>query len=313
MLALLFPGQGSQVVGMGLDVFETSEAARSVYRSADEALGFEISRFCFEGPEDELRRTEIQQPALLTTSIALLRALEEQTEGKPDFVAGHSLGEYTALVAAKAIALDDAVRVVHCRGRYMQAAVAEGAGTMAAIIGCAPDVVAAVCSEVAGELNRVVSPANYNSPQQTVIAGHAEAVEEVGKRVAERGAKRVVALEVSAPFHCSLMAPAADRLRSDLDKIQFSEASPPVITNVEAAPNTNPSRIAGLLEEQVTAPVRFTQMVEWQLNSGVTHFLEVGAGRVLSGLLARIDRRSQRARFSCAEDLEGVRDFLQTA
>ncbi|MFP6640398.1 MAG: ACP S-malonyltransferase, partial [Myxococcota bacterium] len=284
-----------------------------VYLSADEALGFEISRFCFEGPEDELRRTEIQQPALLTTSIALMRALEERIEVKPDFVAGHSLGEYAALVASKAMALDDAVRTVHCRGRYMQAAVAEGAGAMAAVIGCAPDVVAEVCSEVAAELNRVVSPANYNSPQQTVIAGHVDAVEEAGRRIGERGAKRVVPLEVSAPFHCSLMAPAADQLRSHLENIRFSEASPPVITNVEARPNTDPSRVAGLLTQQVTAPVCFTQMVEWLVDSGVNHFLEVGAGRVLSGLLARISRRSQRARFSCSEDLEGVREFLQTA
>lgn len=298
---------------MGRDVFETSEAARAVYRSADEALGFEVSRLCFEGPEDELRRTEIQQPALLTTSIALLRALEESIEVKPDFVAGHSLGEYTALVASRSIGLEEAVRTVHLRGRYMQAAVAEGVGAMAAIIGCAPDAVGDVCAEVAGELNKIVSPANYNSSQQTVIAGHAEAVEEAGNRLAERGAKRVVPLEVSAPFHCSLMSPAADQLGLDLENVQFSEASPPVVTNVEALPNADPSRMAELLKAQVTAPVRFTEMVEWLVGSGVNHFLEVGSGRVLSGLLARIERRSHRARFSCAEDLEGVRDFLQTA
>ncbi|MEE3327735.1 MAG: ACP S-malonyltransferase [Myxococcota bacterium] len=312
VLALIFPGQGSQEVGMGRDAFEASTAARAVYDAADEALGFPISRVCFEGPEEELQRTEIQQPALLTTSVALLRALEEKTDLKPDFVAGHSLGEYTALVAAGALGLEDAVRTVHRRGGYMQEAVPQGVGSMAAIIGSTPEAVADVCAEVSLERGSVVSPANFNSPGQTVIAGEAASVEDAGKRAAERGAKRVIPLKVSAPFHCSLMMPAADQIRADLDSIQFSDASPPVITNVEAKPNTAASRMVELLQEQVTAPVRFTEMVQWLVAAGVTHFLEVGSGRVLSGLVSRIQRRSQRAQFSGMQDLESVEEFLQT-
>jgi [acyl-carrier-protein] S-malonyltransferase len=282
-----------------------------VYEAADDALGFSISRACFEGPEDELRRTEIQQPAMLTTSVALLRALAEETDLQPSFVAGHSLGEYTALVTAGALRLEDAVRTVHRRGGYMQQAVPQGMGGMVAIIGFTPEEVSDVCTEISLETGSVVAPANFNSPGQTVIAGEAEAVEAAGKRAAERGAKRVIPLNVSAPFHCALMAPAADQIRADLQSIQFSEASPPVITNVEARPNTDPSRMVGLLEEQVTAPVRFTEMVEWLVSSGVTHFLEVGPGRVLSGLVARINRRSQRAQFSGMQDLDAVQEFLQ--
>ena len=296
---------------MGRDAFEASAAARAVYEAADDALGFSISRACFEGPEDELRRTEIQQPAMLTTSVALLRALAEETDLQPSFVAGHSLGEYTALVTAGALRLEDAVRTVHRRGGYMQQAVPQGMGGMVAIIGFTPEEVSDVCTEISLETGSVVAPANFNSPGQTVIAGEAEAVEAAGKRAAERGAKRVIPLNVSAPFHCALMAPAADQIRADLQSIQFSEASPPVITNVEARPNTDPSRMVGLLEEQVTAPVRFTEMVEWLVSSGVTHFLEVGPGRVLSGLVARINRRSQRAQFSGMQDLDAVQEFLQ--
>ena len=296
---------------MGRDAFEASAAARAVYEAADEALGFSISRACFEGPEDELRRTEIQQPALLTTSVALLRALEEKVAVRPAFVAGHSLGEYTALVAAGALRLEDAVRTVHRRGRYMQEAVPQGLGGMVAVIGSKPEEVADVCAEISLETGSVAAPANFNSPGQTVIAGEASAVEAAGKRAAERGAKRVIPLDVSAPFHCSMMAPAADQIRADLESIEFSEASPPVLTNVEARPNTDPARMVGLLEEQVTAPVRFTEMVEWLVSSGVTHFLEVGSGRVLSGLVARIQRRSQRAQFSGMQDLDTVQEFLQ--
>ena len=297
---------------MGRDAFESSPAARSVYATADEALGFPISRMCFEGPEEELESTEIQQPALLTTSVALLRALQENTDLRPDFVAGHSLGEYTALVASGALRLEDAVRTVHRRGGYMQEAVPQGVGGMAAIIGMTPEELADLCTEVSLDRGSVVAPANFNSPSQTVIAGEAAAVECVGKRAAERGAKRVVPLKVSAPFHCSLMMPAADRIRADLEAIEFSEASPPVVTNVEARPNTNAGRMADLLQQQVTAPVRFTEMVQWLVDAGVTHFLEVGSGRVLSGLVSRIQRRSQRAQFSGMQDLESVQEFLQT-
>ncbi len=313
MLALLFPGQGSQEVGMGRDVFEGSQAARDIFARADNALGFEISRYCFEGPEDELRRTEIQQPALLTTSIALLGALGESGPVEPAYVAGHSLGEYSALVAAGAMAFEDAVRVVHARGRYMQEAVAEGIGAMAAILGSAAEEIDRVCEAVANETGQVVSPANYNSPQQTVIAGESAAVAAACEEALQKGAKKVVELPVSAPFHCALMAPAAEKLRTEIDQMTFQTSFTPVVTNVEAVPNREATRIPGLLETQVTAPVRFTEMVTCLKAEGVTHFLEVGAGRVLSGLLARIERRSKRENLSAASDLENARKFVDDA
>ena len=313
MLALLFPGQGSQEVGMGRDVFEGSQAARDIFARADNALGFEISRYCFEGPEDELRRTEIQQPALLTTSIALLGALGESGPVEPAYVAGHSLGEYSALVAAGAMAFEDAVRVVHARGRYMQEAVAEGIGAMAAILGSAAEEIDRVCEAVANETGQVVSPANYNSPQQTVIAGESAAVAAACEEALQKGAKKVVDLPVSAPFHCALMAPAAEKLRTEIDQMTFQTSFTPVVTNVEAVPNREATRIPGLLETQVTAPVRFTEMVTCLKAEGVTHFLEVGAGRVLSGLLARIERRSKRENLSAASDLENARKFVDDA
>lgn len=313
MLALLFPGQGSQEVGMGRDAFEASSAARAVFEAADAALGFSLSKLCFEGPEDELRRTEIQQPAILTTSIALLRALEEQGAAAPAYVCGHSLGEYTALVASGALDFADAVRTVNVRGRYMQEAVAEGLGAMAAVMGASPESVAQACEAAAAETGAVVSPANYNSPQQTVIAGEAAAVEAACAKAGELGAKRSVMLPVSAPFHCSLMSPAAERLRPVLDGLQFGPPRPPVVTNVEAELNEDPARIADLLEQQVTAPVRFTGMIQKLTELGVTHFLEIGPGRVLSGLLARIERRSKRANVAALADLEGAREFMLEA
>jgi [acyl-carrier-protein] S-malonyltransferase len=313
VLALLFPGQGSQVVGMGRDAFEASAAARAVFEAADEALGLSLSKLCFEGPEDELRRTEIQQPAILTTSIALLRALEEQGPVEAAYVGGHSLGEYSALVASGALGFEDAVRTVNVRGRLMQEAVAEGRGAMAAVMGAAPEVVAQACEAAAAESGGVVSPANYNSPQQTVIAGDAAAVEVACAHAGELGAKRSVKLPVSAPFHCALMAPAAERLRPVLDDLQFAPPRPPVVTNVEAELNEDPGRIADLLEQQVTAPVRFTEMIQKLGALGVTHFLEVGPGRVLSGLLARIERRSKRANVGTLGDLEAAREFIEEA
>lgn len=311
MLALLFPGQGSQEVGMGRDAFEASPAAREVFRSADAVLGFELSRICFEGPEDELRRTEIQQPALLTTSIALLRGYEESFGPiGADFFGGHSLGEYSALVASGALAFEDAVRVVSARGRFMQEAVAPGRGAMAAIMGCGPEIVVAACTEVEAARGEVVAPANFNSPQQTVIAGEQAAVAAAGELAKERGAKRVVALAVSAPFHCSLMAPAAEKLRPELDRVVFSKPARPIVGNVEATPNSDPARIPDLLERQVTAPVRFTEMIECLRTLGVDAFLEVGAGRVLSGLVARIERGARRGNLSGWSDVAEVREFL---
>ena len=311
MLALIFPGQGSQEVGMGREAFKASAAARAVFEAADRALGWSLSQVCFEGPEEELRRTEIQQPALLTTSMALLRGFEAEAGPlKADYLGGHSLGEYSALVASGAMKFEDAVRTVHARGRFMQEAVAEGQGAMAAVMGCGPEIVREACEKVAHQRGEIVSPANYNSPQQTVIAGEAAAVSAACEMARELGAKRVAPLNVSAPFHCEMMAPAARQLRSELEGVAFGAMAPPVVTNVEAKPNDDPSRIAEILVRQVTAPVRFTEMIASMKELGVTHFLEVGAGRVLSGLLARIDRRGQRANLSQWGDVEDVREFL---
>ncbi len=275
---------------MGRDVFEASPAARAVFEAADAALDFRLSRLCFDGPEQELRRTEVQQPAILTTSVALLRALEERAPVAPAFVAGHSLGEYTALVASASLSFEDAVRLVRARGRFMQEAVAEGRGAMAAVIGSPRDDVEAACERARTETGQVVSPANYNAPAQTVIAGEAAAVEIACTRARERGAKRVIPLPVSAPFHCQLMEPAAEKLAVELARMHFADPEPPVVTNLEATPNRRRGRIAALLRDQMTAPVRFTEMVDTLVELGVSRTLEVGPGGVLSGLVARTAR-----------------------
>lgn len=297
---------------MGADAAAASPAARACFEEADAALGFPLSRLCFEGPEEELRRTEIQQPAILATSIALLRMLEERAPvvERAAFVAGHSLGEYSALVAAGALDFSPAVKLVNVRGRYMQEAVPEGRGAMAAILGLAPEQVAEACDRGNRDTGRTVQPANFNSPAQTVIAGEAAAVEAACGRAKEAGAKRAIPLPVSAPFHCALMKPAAERLAVDLAGVAFRAPQPPVVTNVEAQPNLDAARVAPLLGEQVTAPVRFTEMVERMVSLGVTHFLEVGPGRVLSGLVARIERRVSRSSLSSQGDLEEVGAFL---
>ena len=295
MLALLFPGQGSQQVGMGRDVCEASAAARAVYESADAVLGFPLSRLCFEGPEEELRRTEIQQPALLATSIALLRALEEQAKPEPAFVLGHSLGEYSALVAVGALALEDGLALVHARGRFMQEAVAPGKGAMAAVLGIDAEAVSEACRQAAAETGGVVSPANLNAPEQTVIAGDSSSVERAAALAKLAGAKRCVALPVSAPFHCALMRPAAEKLAAELTRVRFGTPRVPVISNVEAEAIRDPARMPALLEQQVTAPVRFVDCVRKLVTLGVTRVLEVGPGSVLSGLVARIDRSVARA------------------
>ncbi len=310
MLALLFPGQGSQQVGMGRDAFDASAAAREAFEAADDALGFSLSSLCFEGPEEDLRRTEIQQPAILATSIALLRALEEKIRVDPAYLAGHSLGEYTALVAAGALRFEDAVRLVYARGRFMQQAVPDGQGAMAAVMGCGSELVSDVCRVVAAELAQVVAPANFNSPQQTVIAGDKEAVEAACAKLKESGAKRTFTLPVSAPFHSSLMEPAAAALEAELAGIEFSDPRVPIVSNVEAAPNASAERLPVLLREQVTAPVRFTEMVSVLVERGVDRFLEVGPGRVLSGLVARIQRRTARGNVTSVEDLSGACAFL---
>jgi [acyl-carrier-protein] S-malonyltransferase len=306
LLALLFPGQGSQEVGMGRDAFEVSPAARAVFETADRVLGFSLSQLCFEGPEEDLRRTELQQPAILATSVALLRALEERTRLTPGAVAGHSLGEYSALVASGALRFEDALRLVQARGRFMQEAVPEGRGAMAAVLGCSPALVARACEEACKSSGKIVTPANFNGPSQTVIAGDVVAVELACSRARQLGARRTLALPVSAPFHCPLMQPAADRLGPELARVRFADPKPPVVSNVEATPNADAARARDLLAAQVTAPVRFTEMIEALVRMGVTTVLEIGPGRVLTGLVARIAPELRRSSLADAAGLDGV-------
>jgi [acyl-carrier-protein] S-malonyltransferase len=286
--AYLFPGQGSQKVGMGKALAEAFPQAKVVYEEASAALGFDLGKLCFEGPEAELTLTANAQPAILATSVAALRVLQAETALKPEFVAGHSLGEYSALVAAGVLSLKDAVRVVNLRGKFMQDAVPAGVGAMAAILGLEAAVVDAACVEVRAELSAVVSPANLNGGGQVVIAGAKAAVDRAVELLKQRGAKRAMPLAVSAPFHCALMQPAAERLAGELAQIEFRVPSVPVITNVEAAPNQDPQRLRALLVQQVTAPVRWEESVQKLAALGVTQAVEVGAGAVLAGLVKRI-------------------------
>jgi [acyl-carrier-protein] S-malonyltransferase len=289
-IAFLFPGQGSQIVGMGKDLAEKYRVARQTFEEADSALGFELSQLCFEGPEDQLKRTETTQPAILTASVACWRVLDEKGM-KPSFVAGHSLGEYSAHVAAGTISFADAVRTVRSRGKYMQEAVPVGVGAMAAILGLEMDKVAEICRDAAqGE---VCEPANINSQEQIVISGNAAAVERATKLASKRGAKRAIMLQVSAPFHCSLMKPAQDRLAADLRDLSFKNPSVPVVCNVDAdiVRGSEPARDA--LIRQVTGSVKWSQSMRLLIEKGVQRFVEVGPGKVLSGLTRQIERSTK--------------------
>jgi [acyl-carrier-protein] S-malonyltransferase len=287
VIAFLFPGQGSQKVGMGQALAAAFPEARAVYDEADAALGFGLSKLCFEGPADALTLTANAQPAILTTSIAALRVLLRETDLRPGVVAGHSLGEYSALVAAGAMRLPDAVRVVHLRGKFMQEAVAPGVGAMSAIVKVDRAGVEAACAEAARETGEIVSPANHNGGGQIVIAGSKAAVERASALCKERGGK-AIPLAVSAPFHCGLMKPAADRLAAELARVELVAPSVPVVTNVEAAPSQDPAQLKRLLVEQVTAPVRWEESVQKIVALGAARAIEVGAGNVLAGLVKRI-------------------------
>jgi len=286
-IAFIFPGQGSQAVGMGKDLAGKYSIARQTFEEADEALGYKLSQLCFEGPEEQLRLTEITQPAILTVSIAALRVLEGRVP-KPSFVAGHSLGEYSAHVASGTISFADAVRTVRNRGKYMQEAVPVGVGAMAAILGMELEKVSGVCHDAAqGE---VCSPANINSPEQIVISGNTAAVERGAKLADERGAKRAKLLPVSAPFHCSLMKPAQDRLEVDLNALPMQRPVYPVVCNVEASLISDEMRARTTLVGQVTGSVKWDPSMRLLIGKGVQTFVEIGPGKVLCGLMRQIDR-----------------------
>ena len=286
-VAFIFPGQGSQAVGMGKELAERYPVARQTFDEADAALGYRLSQLCWEGPEEQLRLTEITQPAILTASVAAWRVLCESGLC-PDFVAGHSLGEYSAHVAAGTLSFADAVRTVRNRGKYMQEAVPLGVGAMAAILGMSAEIVAATCDDAAqGE---ICEPANINSPEQIVISGHKGAVERTAHLASERGAKRAVMLPVSAPFHCPLMKPAQDLLAIDLQSLKFNPPEVPVACNVDVRLVADADASRDALVRQVTGSVKWEQSMRMLIAQGIRTFIEVGPGKVLSGLMRQIDR-----------------------
>jgi [acyl-carrier-protein] S-malonyltransferase len=299
--AFLFPGQGSQAAGMGKALADAYPSARRVFEEADDALGFPISRLCFEGPDDQLKLTENTQPALLTVSAAAFAVLKEQGR-TPDYVAGHSLGEYSALVAAGALRFADAVRLVRQRGRYMQEAVPQGVGAMAALLKMPEDKLESVLQEAAqGE---VVSAANLNSPDQVVIAGHSAAVMRAVELAKAAGARRAVLLPVSAPFHCALMRPAQERLRADLDATEFHDLATPIVNNWQAREVRTGAEAREGLYQQVPNPVRWAESVRYLASQGVTKCIEVGAGMVLTGMLRSIDPNLAGVKFGEPGDLD---------
>ncbi|WP_438432391.1 ACP S-malonyltransferase [Gorillibacterium sp. sgz500922] len=288
-LAYIFPGQGAQTVGMGRDAWEASDQARRVFAEADQALGFGLSELIFSGPEDVLKQTVHTQPALVTVSTAYLEVLRAKGFPEPDFVAGHSLGEYSALVASGVFSFSDAVRTVRRRGELMEEAVPNGLGAMAAVLGAEREALAALCREIT-DGGRTVELANVNCPGQIVVSGTKEGVEAVQERGKEIGAKRVLPLEVSGPFHSSLMRPAAEKLAAVLAELTLSPASAPVIANVTAEPVTEAAAIRSLLERQVYSPVLWEDTVKRLIAEGVDTFVEIGSGSVLSGLVKKTDR-----------------------
>jgi [acyl-carrier-protein] S-malonyltransferase len=287
-VAFVFPGQGAQKVGMGKALADAFPESRAAFEEADAALGFALSSLCFEGPEADLQLTANTQPAILATSVAAWRALSAKTAVKASFVAGHSLGEYSALVAAGVLPLADAAVAVRRRGQYMQEAVPVGVGAMAAILGLDLPAIEAACKEAAQ--GQVVSPANLNSPGQIVIAGHTEAVERASASCKAAGAKRAVPLPVSAPFHCALMRPAQERLANDLAQLRFADAAPPLVNNVDARVVRAGDELRDGLVRQVSAPVRWISVVETLAREGVTTVVELGPGTVLGGLVKKIDK-----------------------
>ena len=311
-VAWLFPGQGSQSVGMGKDVLDASAAARAVLARAEAALGEPLTRLILEGPLEQLTLTANAQPAIVATSCAILAAIRERVPAlaPPAFAAGHSLGEYSALVAAGALGLEDAVRLVRARGLAMQDAVPAGTGAMSAVIGVDPDKIEALCKEAAA--GEVVSPANYNAPGQIVIAGHAGAVARAGELVSAAGG-RAKPLNVSAPFHCALMAPAARVLEGALARTTINRPAFPIVANFDARPNDDAARVKDLLVRQVDGPVRWEASIELMARQGVTHALEIGPGKVLAGLVKRIAKDIKVLSVMDAASLGEVAGFLASA
>ncbi len=286
MIAFVFPGQGAQYVGMGKEFYDQFPAAKQVFEEASDMLSFDMSRLCFEDNTEKLNLTANAQPAILTASIAALRVLNQETGIRPDFVAGHSLGEYSALVASGAMNFKDAVHTVRKRGEFMQSAVPIGIGAMAAVIGLSKEEIENICERVTSSQS-IVSSANYNSPQQTVISGHKEAVQRAEGMLKEAGAKRIVPLSVSAPFHCKLMNKAAENLSEVLNDIRVSEIETPVVTNVESIANSDKTRVKDLLVQQVVKPVRWFESIQYLAEQKVKNFVEIGPGKVLTGLIRK--------------------------
>lgn len=294
---------------MGRPFADAYASAREVFEQADDALGIPLSKTVFDGSDEELKRTEITQPAILTTSIATLRAIQtERPELRPDFAAGHSLGEWSALVAVGALSFVDAVRLVRLRGQFMQEAVPFGVGAMAAVVGVDIRTVEWACDQAASETGHVIAPANMNSMEQTVISGATDAVERAGELCRDQGAKRVVALPVSAPFHCALMQPASDRLRDALEGVDVGPLDAPVISNVDAEPHREPSRVKELLIRQVTSPVRWVETTQHAVRDGTNRAIEIGPGKVLAGLVKRIDRS---LKVQTTEDVDAMKNALE--
>jgi [acyl-carrier-protein] S-malonyltransferase len=308
MIAFIFPGQGAQHPGMGKDLADNFPAAKQVFEEADSALGFALSELCFNGPAEQLQLTENTQPAILAVSIAALRVMQAESFPTPNFVAGHSLGEYSALVAAAALPLSDAVKTVRARGAYMQEAVPVGTGAMAAILGADLQTVQDACDEAAqGE---VCSPANINSQAQIVIAGETAAIDRAITILKERGAKRAIKLNVSAPFHCALMKPAQDRLAADLERMSFQDLSVTLVTNVDSKPVNRGDQARESLVRQVSQPVRWLESVEFLINQGVQTFVEIGPGKVLSGLVRQINRQVRCVNVEDMASLRAAREAL---
>lgn len=304
-IAFLFSGQGAQYVGMGKEIYNEYSEAKEIYDKANEVLGFDLKELCFSGEAEELNKTENTQPAILTTSIAILKVLESKGI-KPSVVAGLSLGEYSAHVAAGTISFEDAVSLVKKRGKFMQEAVPQGLGAMTAIIGLSRELIVESCNE-ASKFG-VCEVANYNCPGQIVIAGEVKAVEEGGKIALEKGAKRAIPLVVSGPFHTSMLKPASDNLNSELNKIEFKDMKLPIITNVTGESVTSKEEIIELLTKQVMTSVRWEDSVNTMIDDGVDTFIEVGPGKVLSGFIKKIDRK---AKVYNVEDLKSLEKTLE--